>query len=237
MLGKVMENVWLGLTGSLGLLTDSQGDVYKITFLSLKVSGIATLLSVILGMPLGIWLAFKEFPGKKIANSMVNFGMGLPPVVVGLVVSLALWRYGPLGELGLMYTVWAMIIAQAIIASPIVAALSCSAIVGLPPNLKPQLLSLGATRYQAAWLLIKEARFGLMAAVIAGFGRVISEVGASLMVGGNVKGETRVLTTATVMEVGKGNYDIAISLSLILLFVAYSIVMALTYLQHSGKER
>jgi len=136
-----------------------------------------------------------------------------------------------------MYTVWAMIIAQAIIASPIVAALSCSAIVGLPPNLKPQLLSLGATRYQAAWLLIKEARFGLMAAVIAGFGRVISEVGASLMVGGNVKGETRVLTTATVMEVGKGNYDIAISLSLILLFVAYSIVMALTYLQHSGKER
>lgn len=237
MLGIVMENLLHGLIGVLNLLADSHSDVYKITFLTIKVSGIATLLSVLFGMPLGIWLAFKEFPGKRVANSMVNFGMGLPPVVVGLVVSLVLWRYGPLGELGLMYTVWAMIIAQAIIASPIVAALSCAAIVGLPSNIRPQLLSLGATNLQAALLLIKEARFGLMAAVIAGFGRVISEVGASLMVGGNIKGETRVLTTATVMEVGKGNYDLAISLSLILLLVAYSIVITLTYMQHSGKER
>jgi tungstate transport system permease protein len=158
--------------------------------------------------------------------------MGLPPVVVGLVVSLMLWRYGPLGMLGIMYTPWAMIIAQAVIASPIIAGLSFAAISSLNPKLRLQLLSLGASKWQAQRLLIREARLGLLAAVMAGFGGVVSEVGASMMVGGNIKGQTRVLTTATVMEVGKGNYDTALVLSFILLVVAYSIVAALTYLQN-----
>lgn len=143
-----------------------------------------------------------------------------------------LWRYGPLGMLGIMYTSWAMIIAQAVIASPIVAGLSFAAIGSLNPKLRLQLLSLGASKWQANILLIRQAKLGLLAAVMAGFGGVVSEVGASMMVGGNIKGQTRVLTTATVMEVGKGNYDTALALSFILLVVAYGIVAALTYLQN-----
>lgn len=207
-------------------------EILAVTWLTIKVSGLATLISVILGIPLGLWLALHEFPGKKIIVSIVNFGMGLPPVVVGLVVSLMLWRYGPLGILGIMYTPWAMIIAQSVIASPIIAGLSFAAISSLNPKLRLQLLSLGASKWQAHRLLIREARLGLLAAVMAGFGGVVSEVGASMMVGGNIKGQTRVLTTATVMEVGKGNYDIALALSFVLLVVAYSIVAALTYLQN-----
>ncbi|HWR43841.1 ABC transporter permease [Sporomusa sp.] len=207
-------------------------EILAVTWLTVKVSGLATLISVILGIPLGLWLALHEFSGKKVIVSVVNFGMGLPPVVVGLVVSLLLWRYGPLGMLGIMYTPWAMIIAQAVIASPIIAGLSFAAIGSLNPKLRLQLLSLGASKWQAHLLLIREARLGLLAAVMAGFGGVVSEVGASMMVGGNIKGQTRVLTTATVMEVGKGNYDTALVLSFILLIVAYSIVAALTYLQN-----
>ncbi|WP_425057754.1 Tungstate uptake system permease protein TupB [Sporomusa carbonis] len=215
-----MDNIW------------QDPDILAVTLLTVQVSGVATLISIILGVPLGLWLALSDFFGKKFIVSVVNFGMGLPPVVVGLVVSLMLWRYGPLGMLGIMYTPWAMIIAQAVIASPIVAGLSFAAISSLNPNLRLQLISLGASRRQANLILIREARLGLLAAVMAGFGGVVSEVGASMMVGGNIKGQTRVLTTATVMEVGKGNYDTALALSFILLLVAYSIVAALTYLQN-----
>lgn len=168
--------------------------------------------------------------------ALLNFGMGLPPVVVGLVVSLLLWRYGPLGELGLMYTPKAMVIVQAIVAIPIVASLSFSAICGLNSKLYLQLLSLGASQWQAQLLLLREARIGLMAAVIAGFGRVVSEVGASMMVGGNIRGQTRVLATATVMEVGKGNYDVALAIGVILLLVTFIIVWLMTYLQHQNAK-
>ncbi|WP_371381552.1 ABC transporter permease [Sporomusa aerivorans] len=219
-----MDNLW------------QDPEILAVTLLTIKVSGTATLISIILGVPLGLWLALNEFPGKKLFVSVVNFGMGLPPVVVGLVVSLMLWRYGPLGMLGIMYTSWAMIIAQAVIASPIVAGLSFAAISSLNPKLRLQLMSLGASKWQANMLLIREARLGLLAAVMAGFGGVVSEVGASMMVGGNIKGQTRVLTTATVMEVGKGNYDTALALSAILLLVAYSIVAALTYLQNRAAK-
>lgn len=215
-----MENIW------------QDSEILAVALLTVKVSGIATLISIILGIPLGLWLALNEFPGKKLIVSVVNFGMGLPPVVVGLVVSLMLWRYGPLGMLGIMYTPWAMIIAQAVIASPIIAGLSFAAISSLNPKLRWQLISLGASTWQANLLLIREARLGLLAAIMAGFGGVVSEVGASMMVGGNIKGQTRVLTTATVMEVGKGNYDTALALSFILLLVAYGVVAALTYLQN-----
>ena len=193
-------------------------------------------LSVIGGVPLGLWLALRDFRGKRFLSGLLNFGMGLPPVVVGLFVSLCLWRYGPFGDLGLMYSPTAMVIAQTIIAFPLVAGLSFAAIQSLNPKLRLQLVSLGASRWQAAFLMIREARLGLMAAVIAGFGRVISEVGASMMVGGNIKGETRVLTTATVMEVGKGNFDMAIAISLVLLLGAFAVVVLLTWLQHGGKR-
>ena len=211
-------------------------EIGPIVLLTIKVSGTATLLSVIGGVPFGLWLALREFRGKRVLSSLLNFGMGLPPVVVGLFVSLCLWRYGPFGDLGLMYSPTAMIIAQTIIAMPIVAGLSFAAIESLNPKLRLQLVSLGASQWQVSLLLVREARLGLMAAVIAGFGRVISEVGASMMVGGNIKGETRVLTTATVMEVGKGNFDLAIALSLVLLLGAFAVVVLLTWLQHGGRK-
>ena len=211
-------------------------EIAQIILLTMQGSGTATLLSVIGGVPFGLWLALREFRGKRVLSSLLNFGMGLPPVVVGLFVSLCLWRYGPFGDLGLMYSPTAMIIAQTIIAMPIVAGLSFAAIESLNPKLRLQLVSLGASQWQVSLLLVREARLGLMAAVIAGFGRVISEVGASMMVGGNIKGETRVLTTATVMEVGKGNFDLAIALSLVLLLGAFAVVVLLTWLQHGGRK-
>lgn len=220
----------------LDILTTGQNDLLEVVALTLKVSGSATVISILLGLPVGLWLALNDFPGKKALLSVVNFGMGLPPVVVGLFVSLLLWRYGPLGSLGIMYTPLAMIIAQSVIASPIIAGLSFAAIGALPPNLRLQMLSLGASRWQASWILIKEAKLGLLAAVMAGFGGVVSEIGASMMVGGNIKGQTRVLTTATVMEVGKGNYDLAIALSLVLLLLSYGVVAALTFAQNYGKR-
>ncbi len=231
-----MESISVGIAQAFQLLVSGDGDVLQVTGMTLVVSGIATAISVILGLPLGLWLALKDFFGKQVLTSLVNFGMGLPPVVVGLLVSLFFWRYGPLGNLDLMYTPTVMIIAQAIIALPIVASLSFAAILSVNPKLRWQLLSMGATNWQANWLLIKEARLGLIAAVIAGFGRVVSEVGASMMVGGNIKGQTRVLTTAIVLEVEKGNYDVAIAVSLILVVVAYTIIVLLTMLQHEKKS-
>ena len=195
-----MDNIIQGIIKAVELLASGNSDIFQVMALTLTVSGIATAMSVALGVPLGLWLALKDFWGKQVLTSLVNFGMGLPPVVMGLVVSLFLWRYGPLGNLNLMYTPTAMIFTQAIIALPIVASLSLAAILSINQKLRWQLLSMGATPWQANWLLIKEARLGLMAAVIAGFGRIISEVGASMMVGGNIKGQTRVLTTAIVME-------------------------------------
>ncbi len=230
-----MNTIFEGAIKAIELLASGDRDVLQVTFLTLVVSGIATVISVVLGVPLGLWLALEDFFGKQLLSSLVNFGMGLPPVVMGLVVSLFLWRSGPLGSLNLMYTPTAMILTQAIIACPIVAGFSFAAIVSINPNLRLRLLSMGATPWQANWLLIQEARLGLVAAVIAGFGRVISEVGASMMVGGNIKGQTRVLTTAIVMEVGKGNYDVAMAIAFILLIIAYSIVVSLTILQQDKK--
>mgnify|MGYP000935018084 CR=1 FL=1 len=178
-------------------------DVLEITLRTLQVSCTATLISVLVGIPVGTVLALSRFPGRGLLVSLVNFGMGLPPVVVGLGTWLCLTRYGPLGVLGLLYTPTAMVVAQAVIASPIVAGFTIAAIQSVSPKLGLQILSLGASRIQYLALLLWEARLGVLAAVIAGFGGVISEVGASMMVGGNVRGYTRVLTTATVLEVSK----------------------------------
>ncbi len=231
-----MTYIGQGLGEAVRLLLQLDPAVLKVAWLTLQVSGLAALISVVLGVPLGCALATRRFRGRGALVSFVNVGMGMPPVVVGLLVSLLLWRYGPLGDWQLLYTPWAMVIAQVLIAAPIVASLSFSAIVSLDERLPLQLLALGASRLQADRLLIKEAKLGLLAAVIAGFGRAVSEVGASMMVGGNLKDETRVLTTATVLEVGKGNYELAISFGLILLVLVYLVVAVLTVLQQAGKR-
>ncbi len=182
-------------------------------------------------------VALNDFFGKRLVISIINTGMGLPPVVVGLFVTIMIWRSGPFGFLEILYTPYAMIIAQAIIATPIVMGISLAAIQNLPPNLRLQILSLGASRLQMVWVLVKESRLPLLAAVMAGFGGVISEIGASIMVGGNIKGYTRVLTTATVMETGKGNFDLAIALGIILLLLAFTINFMLTQIQQRQRSR
>lgn len=230
-----MEMIWQGFVKAFELLLNGDREIIGITLLTLKVSGTATLISVLIGVPLGAFLALSVFPGRKILVSVVNFGMGLPPVVVGLWVSIFLWRYGPLGFLGLMYTPSAIIVAQAVIASPIVTGFSIAAIQQLNPKIRLQIMSLGATWWQTLFLLAREARMGLLAAVMAGFGGVVSEVGASMMVGGNIQGQTRVLTTATVMEVSKGNFDTAIAISLILMALAYGITLFLTIIQQQRR--
>ncbi len=232
-----MDLIGEGLAKAAALIFHLDPEVLGITLLSIEVSGAATLISLILGVSAGAAVALNRFPGKKLAVTFVNTGMGLPPVVVGLLVSILLWRSGPLGSLGLLYTPTAIVVAQAIIATPIVMGITISAIQSLPPALRLQILALGATRAQMVWMLLREARLPLMAGVMAGFGGVISEVGASIMVGGNIRGYTRVLTTATVMEVGRGNFDVAIALSAILLLASLAINYVLTVIQQRERPR
>jgi tungstate transport system permease protein len=224
-----------GLVEALRLLFALDPDVVAITLRTLQVSGTATLISVLIGIPIGTTLALTQFFGRGFLVSIVNFAMGLPPVVVGLVTWLLLTRYGPLGFLNLLYTPTAMVIAQAVIASPIVAGFSLAAIQAINPKLRLQIIALGANRLQYLLILLWEARLGILAAIIAGFGGVISEVGASMMVGGNVKGYTRVLTTATVLEVSKGKFELATALSIILLLLSFFITAVLSYLQQRGR--
>ena len=226
-----MDELWQGLREAVRLLATGDRDVWEIVLLSLRVSLTATLVSLLLGVPVGAVLALTRFRGRAIVVGLVHAGMGLPPVTAGLIVSLLLWRNGPIGALRLLYTPTAMVIAQAVIATPIVAGLTLAAVQGLDPRLRLQLLSLGASPVQATWWLLREARLPLLAAVMAGFGAVISEVGAAIMVGGNIKGETRVLTTATVLEVGRGNFEVAVALSLVLLALTYAVTLALTLIQ------
>ena len=230
-----MELIWQGIKEAIRLILSGDPGVLQITWLSLQISGSATLLSLLVGIPAGVGLALTKFPGRSLLIALVNTGMGLPPVVVGLFVSIFLWRSGPLGSLGLLYTPTAIVIAQFVIAAPIVVGLTVAAMQQLNPKLRLQLLALGASRWQLLWLLMREARLPLLAAVMAGFGGVISEVGASMMVGGNLLGKTRVLTTATVLETGKGNFDVAIALSLILLALVFGVNYLLTWVQQRGR--
>ena len=232
-----MDLILEGIKKAFWLLFSFDPEVLGITFLSIKVSGSATLISLIIGISVGASVALTRFPGRRIVVSLINTGMALPPVVVGLFVTISLWRNGPLGFLGILYTPLAMIIAQAVIATPIVTGITLAAVQQLPTKLRLQILALGATRFQMLWILIKEAKLSLLAAVMAGFGGVISEVGASIMVGGNIKGYSRVLTTATVMETGRGNFDVAIALSIILLLLAYLINLVLTQVQQRERRR
>jgi tungstate transport system permease protein len=232
-----MEMIWDGIRQAFQLIFGVDADVWEITLLSLKVSGLATTISLFIGLPLGTWLALGRFRGRGLSLSIVNTGMALPPVVVGLVVSILLWRSGPLGDLHLIYTPAAIVIAQTIIAAPVVTGLTVAALQALDPRLRLQILGLGASRWQMVVALWREARLPLLAALMAGFGSVISEVGASMMVGGNIRHQTRVLTTAIVLETGKGEFARAIALSIVLLLLAFLVNLGLTTIQQRSARR
>ncbi len=232
-----MELILEGIRQAFLLIVALDREVFGITLLSLKVSGAATLISMVLGITAGTAVALSRFPGRQFVVSLINTGMGLPPVVVGLFVTIFLWRNGPFGFLEILYTPTAIVLAQTVIATPLVTGITLAAIQNLPSNLRLQILALGATRVQMVLLLIREARLPLLAAVMAGFGGVISEVGASIMVGGNIKGYSRVLTTATVMETGRGNFEVAIALSVILMLLSFLVNAVLTRIQQRDRPR
>ena len=226
-----MELIWQGLKEAIRLLSRGDDVMYSTTARSLYVSGAATLFSLVVGVAAGAFLAYQRFPGRGLLMTLVNTGMGLPPVAVGLVVAIILWRSGPLGELKLIYTPWAMMIAQAVLAAPIVTGFTAAALAAQRPELRLQLFGIGASRLQALWIVLKEARLPIVAAVMAAFGAAVSEVGASMMVGGNIAGETRVLTTAVVLETSRGEFGPAIALSLILLALVFFVNLVLTSVQ------
>jgi len=216
---------------ALRLLLSGDAELYGIIVRSLLISGMATLVAMLVGIPLGYALARGRFPGRTLLLGVVNTGMGMPPVVVGLVVWLLLTRSGPFGNLELIYTPQAMIIAQFVIATPLIVGFTAASIQALPAQLPDLLTSLGAGRVQALWILSREARLGLLAAVMAGFGAIVSEVGASMTVGGNLRGSTRVLTTAIVTETGRGNLPVALALGCLLLSLAFAVNLLLTVVQ------
>jgi tungstate transport system permease protein len=220
-----------GLRHAVALLLGGDPEIWAVLWVSLQVTGSATLLALLLGIPAGVALALVRFPGRTLIVSAVNSGMGLPPVVVGLFVTVFLWRSGPLGGWEILYTPAAIVIAQAAIASPIVTGITLAAVQNVPASFRLQLLALGASRVQMVWVVLREARLPMLAAVMAGFGGIISEIGASMMVGGNIKGQTRTLTTAMVLETGKGNFDVAIALAILLLTLVFCANWALTALQ------
>lgn len=211
----------------------------EIVWLSLQVSGIALLLSTVVGIPLGALLGLTRFAGRRLMIAVMYTGMGFPPVVVGLFVYLLLSRSGPLASLNLdaipaLFTPGAMILAQTIIAFPLVAGFTMAAVMGVDPNLRLQVLSLGATPWQTTWAVLVEARTGVIVSVVAGFGGIISEVGAVMLVGGNIEHSTRVLTTAIVLETRKGNFELAIALGIILLGLTFLTNLIMLRLQGSS---
>ena len=226
-----MDVLVAGVRQAVGLLLGGDREIVTVLWLSLQVSGTATLIALLLGIPAGAVLALTRFPGRTLVVSAVNTGMGLPPVVVGLFVTILLWRSGPFGDWEVLYTPAAIVLAQAVIASPIVTGITLAAVQNVPAKFRLQLIALGASRPQMLWVVLREARLPMLAAVMAGFGGVISEIGASMMVGGNIMGQTRTLTTAMVLETGKGNFDVAIALSILLLALVFGINWALTTIQ------
>jgi tungstate transport system permease protein len=229
--------IFEGIKQAFLLLLHGDRQVLQVALLSLAISGSATLLSLCIGIPLGSALGLTKFPGRQLMVSLINTGMGAPPVVVGLIITIFLWRTGLLGMLHLLYTPSAMVIAQFVIALPLVAGFTMATIQQLDPKLRLQILSLGASRTQMIWLLLKEARLPLLAAVMAGFGAVISEVGASMMVGGNIKGQTQVMTTAIVDATSRGEFDLAIAFSVLLMILVYLVNFVLTTIQQRSKVR
>lgn len=232
---------WESAKEAFGLLWGLNQYVFQVIAVSLKVSGSAIVIALILGLPLGLWLGLARFRGRNLLVTLANTGMGFPPVVIGLFVVMLFTRRGPLGFLNLMYTQPAMVIVQVLLATPYVVAITLVAVGSIPRDFRLQALGLGASRTQALWLVMREARVALMAAVVAGFGTIISEVGGVMMVGGNIAtseaNETRVLTTAIVQETRMGNFDRAMALGLILLAITFGFNLILTRVQMRGAAR
>jgi tungstate transport system permease protein len=229
-----MESLLQGLIQAFGLILHRDPVLFGIIFLSLKVSGLALLVAIAFGLPLGALLGLRRFPGRDLAISVANTLMGLPPVVIGLVVYLLLSRRGPLGFLGLLYSPSAMIIAQSILALPIVTALCHAAVRSVDPIIRQAARTLGATPRQEVLAVFHEARYGILSAVIAAFGRVMAEVGAILIVGGNIAGYTRVMTTTIALETDKGNFELAVALGIILLAISFAVNAVLHSVQKKG---
>ena len=232
-----MDLILDALKQALDILISGQAYVLNVLLLSMRVSGSAIVLGVLLGMPIGVATGIYRFPGRRLVIALIHTGFALPPVVVGLFVYMMLSRSGPMGSLGLLFTPTAMVLAQSILAAPYVAGITLAAVQAVPSDVRLQALALGAGRWRALWAHVREARLGLMAAIVAGFGAVISEVGAVMMVGGNILGETRVMTTAIVLETRRGNFATALALGLILLAVAFAANLALTQLQQRERAR
>ena len=229
-----MDAILEGLIQAVGLILSLDQALYEIIWFSVYVSGVALLFSTAVGIPIGAGLGLVKFLGRRFLMALLYTGMGFPPVVIGLFVYLTFSRSGPIGSLGWLFTPNAIIVAQTIISFPLVAGFTMAAVMGVDPKLSQQLVSLGATRWQATLTTLAEARIGVIVAVIAGFGSVISEVGAVMLVGGNIEGKTRTLTTAIVLETGKGNFDLALALGIILLLITFLINLAMLRVQ--GRE-
>lgn len=232
-----MDLIWDGIREAVDLIAHGDRELIGVVVRSLLISGSATLVSLALGVGAGATLALSRFPGRRLVITLVNTGMGLPPVVAGLLVAALLWRSGPLGVLGLIYTPAAMVIAQTVIAFPIVTGFTVAGLGALPPRLRMQLYGLGASRLQMLWLLLREARLPLFAAVMAGFGAVISEIGASQMVGANIPGETRVMTTWIVYLVGRGEFGTAFAVAFVLLLLIFVVNLILTTIQQRERAQ
>ncbi len=226
-----------GISKAFGLILSSDPEILRITVLSLEVSMVATLVGAALGMPLGFLISSRSFHGRSLVVAIINTFMGVPPVVVGLVVYLLLSSSGPLGFLRILYTPQAMILAQALLTFPVVCGLTISSILALDPSLKETLKSLSAPRLWEAAILLKEIRVGLITALIAAFGAAISEVGAIMMVGGNILGYTRALTTAIMLYTNTGEFALAIALGIILLILSFAVNLTLTIIQMKYRKR
>ena len=229
-MGSIIE----GFRKAFFLILNLDQELLKIIFLSLKVSGLALVISTAIGLSLSTLLSFKKIPLRGLIISLMNTFMGLPPVVVGLFVYLILSRSGPLGFMGLLYTPSAMVTAQTILAFPIVASLCHSAIISVDPIIRQSAMTLGATPLQMTVTIMREARYGIMSGIIAALGRVMAEVGAILIVGGNIAGYTRVMTTTIALETDKGNFELALALGIILLTLSLIINIILYRVQRKG---
>jgi tungstate transport system permease protein len=230
LIGEALAEAWR-------LLSTGEGDIYEIALRTAVITSFSTLVATGIGLPIGLGIALGRFPGQRGLISLANAGTGMPPVVAGLLVSILLWRSGPLGDLRLIYTPWAIVIAQSLIATPIIVAVTAAAVMALPPTLHLQIRAMGAGTLRYLWLVAREARLPILVAIMAGFGSVVSEVGASMMVGGNLSGETRVLTTAAVLEVSRGNFGTALALGFILLAMIAAVAAVVTGVQARARRQ
>lgn len=226
-----MNDLLQGFIQAFELIFSFSPALYEVIWLSLLIAGVSLFFSSLVGIPLGAFLALKRFPGRRLVTAVLYTGMGFPPVVIGLFVYLMFSRSGPFGELGWLFTPRAMSVAQTIIAFPLVAGFTMAAVMSINPNLRQQLRALGATEWQATVAILIEARVGVIVSIAAGFGAVISEVGAVMLTGGNIAGKTRTLTSAIILETQKGNFDLAIALGIILLILAFCTNLMMTHLQ------